>query len=73
MKFIGHFRKIFSINFEDDGCVEVGKFGCLEITPYEENGEMAPVVWFSAHYQNGNNVVYNSKYVHAVVYKGVSK
>jgi len=73
MQIIHDPRKINSICLEGESYVQVGKNGCIEITPYLENGEMAGITWFSTHYENGDNVKYNSKYVNAVVYKGQSK
>jgi len=38
-----------------------------QIFPYEENGEMAPVVWFEVRRQDVEQRV-NSKYVRQIIY-----
>jgi len=72
MKIIDDPRKINMLCTEHL-TLEVGYGGVLEITPYEENGQLAPVTWFSVHHEDGRTEKYNSHYVRKVVYYGESK
>jgi hypothetical protein len=62
-------RSISHIVFEDESVLSVSEqSGVEKIVPYNENGEMAPIVWFAI-YAKGEIVQrVNSKYICAVVY-----
>ena len=63
-------RKITKLIFPGPGESSVSVGGGLvdEIVPYEENGEMAPVIWFACLF-NGEIVYrHNSKYVDTISY-----
>lgn len=59
-------RKIKSIHLAEEGIFVGGEVG--EIVAYNENGEMAAVVWFAI-YSNGEIIRrVNGKFVESVVY-----
>ena len=61
-------REIKRITMPDTTVYEVGKFQCTKIQPYEENGEMAYVVWFAVYIGDLITARVNSKYIDTVQY-----
>jgi hypothetical protein len=49
----------------------VGNQGLTHITPYEENGQMAPVLWFELYAGDRCSARVNAKYVAIVEYARV--
>lgn len=65
-------REIKFISHDSENCswvYEIGKSGVEKILPYQENGEMAPVLWFSVFKNNEIFIRLNGKYVTHVAYK----
>lgn len=67
MNIIDDKRKIKKILVVDEGHLYAGDI--VEITPYEENGEMAKIIWFEI--VVGGKIIkrVNGKYVIAIDYK----
>lgn len=62
-------REIDSIEFPDGEYYSVKNKLIDAIKPYNENGEMAPILWFAV-YENGKIMHrVNSKYITVVNYK----
>ena len=61
-------RTIESIWFLDESCYSI-EHGIEKIVPYQEDGQMSPVVWFAV-YKKGK-VIYraNAAHVQTIVYK----
>ena len=69
MKIMEDKRLISSITTEGGAFKMVGRDGVKSIAPYEENGEMAPVLWFAVQHKDGSTVKLNGKYVVGVCQK----
>jgi len=54
---------------ESEMCCDVGPFGFDRIEPYQENGEMASVVWFNLIKDNKVVSKVSSKFVSCIDYK----
>ena len=61
-------RKIETLDFADGISISIVGGTVDEIIPYEENGEMAPVVWFACVKDSEIVSRYNAKYVEGIIY-----
>ena len=61
-------RPITALVFPDGSSVQVGNGTVDGIMPYEENGEMAAVIWFVGLKDGEILYRYNSKYVDSLSY-----
>ena len=60
---------IQALVFEEDFAIVVGKDDVATITPYVENGQMAPITWFEIRDSNGYILTrMNSMFVEFVSY-----
>lgn len=63
-------REIKKIYFDDESCLGISENegGFEKIVPYNETGEMVPIVWFAVFRDGKISQRINSKYVCSVIY-----
>ena len=67
-RIINDSRPIRTLVFPDTSNISVGKADVQEILPYEENGEMASVIWFMIIKNKEISQRVNGKFVDSIIY-----
>lgn len=62
-------REIRLLLFENSPPITVGLHGVTQIVAYEENGEMAPILWFAIYESENMTGRVNGRFVSGISYK----
>lgn len=68
LNMVGDNREIQSISFPDESNINIKQGEVDRITAYQENGNMAPVIWFAIYRNGAIDQRINAVYVESVNY-----